>query len=214
MFDVIETICDAVFEAVYICCWFSFLAYIFHKTYIQPLNYKQYLLFRSINKIRNIIDIDCVPDEELTNQLIEIQYTLHKVINKLNVLTNKKVKKVVKSEFGPDDTYSLPPQTHIVFPHFMIMPANLCKVPNVCLLSCDLSNLLGLDLGSCLTVEGTIKRFVSYIETNKLEDNDILILNSNLKQLFGIIGDDNINYKLKLSNCEIYLAPHLKQIHR
>jgi hypothetical protein len=214
MCEIIDITIDAIFEAFYICCWFSFLSTIFYNIYIIPLKYKQYILYSSIIKIRNILNSNYVIDEELSKQLYSIQEGIQFINNKLDKKWQRKYECNHIEENIVDNCSDLPEQTHITFPHFLIISTNICRDPTICLLSCGLSSILGLDLGTCLSLDSVKKRFISYIETNKLINNDKIILNSNLKQLFGIMTDDNNNYVLKLSDYELYLTPHLKNVHR
>lgn len=219
MSEIIDIICNSLFEALYICLWFSFLGSIFYNAFIQPLKYRQFILYRSICKLRNIIHIDKnmyeQDDKEVTTQLFEIRNRLQDILCKLDK------DELIDYSLSDNETNTIPPQTHITFPHFMIIPSTLCKEPTTCLISHVMSNMLGLDIGYCMTFDLLKKRFITYIENNNLVKNDILILNLNLKQLFGILNppdnltsSNNINYKLKLSECESYLRPHVKNIHK
>lgn len=219
MSEIIDVICDSLFEVLYICLWFSFLGSIFYNAFIQPLKINQHILYRSICKIRNIINIDKniyeQDDKEVTTQLFEIQNILQDILCKLNK------DKLIDDSLSVNESNAVPPQTHITFPHFMIIPSTLCKEPTTCLISNVMSNMLGLDVGYCMTFDNLKKRFITYIENNNLVKNDILVLNLNLKQLFGISNptdklssSNNINYKLKLSECESYLRPHVKNIYK
>jgi hypothetical protein len=216
MCEIFDIVCDALFEAVYICCWFSFLSTIFYNVYIKSLKYREYLLYREIYHNRKLNNNDTIiRDDEIILKLTNIQHTVQKIEDKIyNLEINSTNDIVDECSFESNINIKLPPQTHITFPHFLIISTNICKDPTICLLSASLSNILGLDLGTCLSIESVINRFINYIENNKLVKDDILILNLNLKQLFGIDSIDTKNYKLKLSECETYLKPHLKNIHR
>lgn len=202
MFDLIDIILDSTFEAVYICCWFSFLGTIFYKVYVEPLQHKQLLLYSSMCKIRNILAIDDDSNEKITKQLIDIQSRLQKLI-KIMDESNSTIK---------EETHELPPQNHIIFPHFMIYPAKSQNYKESYLLSCNLSKFLDLKLGTTYLNLDDIKNiFINHIIRNNLVKDNELIMKPNIEELFGIT--DN-TYKLKLSECEHYLRPHLKNKHR
>jgi hypothetical protein len=214
MCEIIDIIIDAIFEAFYICCWFSFLSTIFYKIYILPIKYKQSILYYSICKIRHILTYDHVIDEEIKTHLIKLQEGIEIINNKLDKTYSKKYDYNFKEEVINESSSNLPPQTHVTFPHFLIISTNTCRDPTICLLSGGLSSILGLDLGTCLSLESVNKRFINYLETNKLIQNNNIILNSSLKQLFGISSNDEFNYKLNLCDYELYLKYHLKNVHR
>jgi hypothetical protein len=199
----VETIIDNLFEVLYICVWFMFLGTIFYEIFIIPLKRKLAVLYyvvHNTNKNNNSFN------QTITNKLIDIQDRIQLISDKLE-----------KNEDNTEEINhignlnELPPQTHITFPHFLIISTSVCRDPTICLLSGALSSLLGVDLGTCLAFEAAKKRFIIYIENNKLVKNDILILNSTLMNLFNITHN---NYTLKLSDCETFIKPHLKNIHR
>ncbi len=210
MIDIIDSLFDATFEAVYIFCWFSFLGTIFYEVYVLPLNNNQILLYSFICKIRNILFIDKDSNKQIKKQLTDIQCQLQKLINQIEKYEmdkeNETQEENEKQEKNNDNL--MLSKKHILFPHFMIYSSKMKNCKESYLLSYNLSNFLGLNSGTTCTSIDSIKNiFIDFVKTNNFVKNDELIMAPIIKELFGILDD---NCKLKLTDCESYLKPHLK----
>lgn len=207
MFDLFDIILDSTFEAVYICCWFSFLGTIFYKIYVEPLKYKQLLLYSSICKIRNILTIDNDSNQEITIQLNDIQSRLQKIIKIMDEFDSE-----IEEDVSTLDKYEqdsdIPIQSHITFPHFIIYPPKKRDDEETYLLSCNLSKFLGVKMGAtCTSLNNITDTFIKFVNANLVVKNDTLLMIPSVKELFGITDND---IKIKISECYLYLKPHLK----
>jgi hypothetical protein len=207
MFDLFDIILDSTFEAAYICCWFSFLGTIFYKLYVEPLKYKQLLLYSSICKIRNILNIDHASNQEITIQLTDIQSRLQKLIQSIDD-SNSEIEEDVSTLDNSKQDIDIPIQSHIIFPHFIIYPQKKRDDEEIYLLSCNLSKFLGIKMGAtCMSLDKITDTFIKFVNANLVVKNDTLLMIPSVKELFGIT--DN-SHKIKISECCFYLKPHLK----
>jgi hypothetical protein len=208
--SIIDATIDCIFEALYIFSWFLLLWTIFYKEFIVPLKRKQTLLNYAIYTIRNKIISYKDLNKQLTIQLLEIQEEIQLITHKLEKKHSKKRESNHEDITTSNISIELPPQKDIIFPHFFIITTSNYRDPTIGVISNALANLLDLIAGTALPLEDVKKKFIIYIQNNKLVKNDIIILNSSLMNLFNITHN---NYKLKLSDCETYIKPHLKNIH-
>jgi hypothetical protein len=210
MFGILSSIIDATFEALYIAAWVLLLWTIIYKEFIVPLKRKQALLNYAIYTVRNKINSYKLLNKQLITQLLEIQEEIQLITHNLEKKHSKKRKFNSEDISTSNISIELPPQKDIIFPHFFIITTSNYRDPTIGVISNALANILDLIAGTALPLEDVKKKFIIYIQNNKLVKNDIIILNSALMNLFNITHN---NYKLKLSDCETYIKPHIKNIH-
>lgn len=210
MFGILSSIIDATFEALYIAAWVLLLWTIIYKEFIVPLKRKQALLNYTIYTVRNKINSYKLLNKQLITQLLEIQEEIQLITHNLEKKHSKKRKFNSEDISTSNISIELPPQKDIIFPHFFIITTSNYRDPTIGVISNALANILDLIAGTALPLEDVKKKFIIYIQNNKLVKNDIIILNSALMNLFNITHN---NYKLKLSDCETYIKPHIKNIH-
>ena len=186
---------------------FTALGTIFYKLYVEPLKYKQLLLYSSICKIRNILNIDHASNQEITIQLTDIQSRLQKLIQSIDD-SNSEIEEDVSTLDNSKQDIDIPIQSHIIFPHFIIYPQKKRDDEEIYLLSCNLSKFLGIKMGAtCMSLDKITDTFIKFVNANLVVKNDTLLMIPSVKELFGIT--DN-SHKIKISECCFYLKPHLK----
>jgi hypothetical protein len=236
----IAYIIDSVVNAFYICFWFIVLGreYIYPlKQDIDDLTNTQDILYRSIQTLKTITDIDKQHKTDLCNQVKDIKAELDTLRITFETIINK-IEKEYKSEEENKDSEEedicpnievLPIQNHITFPQFIIFNDDNYKVSrtksrdrelknDTRILSEQVDKFLDKKIGTCMTFDETYELIWQYIglhcnigtQCHLKGFTKYIELDPNLRQLFGITEYED--YELTTETLPKYLEPHLKRL--
>ena len=181
----IAYIIDSVVNVFYICFWFIVLGreYIYPlKQDIDDLTNTQDILYRSIQTLKTITDIDKQHKTDLCNQVKDIKAELDTLRITFETRINK-IEKEYKSEEENKDSEEedicpnievLPIQNHITFPQFIIFNDDNYKVSrtksrdrelknDTRILSEQVDKFLDKKIGTCMTFDETYELIWQYI---------------------------------------------------
>ena len=236
----IAYIIDSVVNVFYICFWFIVLGreYIYPlKQDIDDLTNTQDILYRSIQTLKTITDIDKQHKTDLCNQVKDIKAELDTLRITFETRINK-IEKEYKSEEENKDSEEedicpnievLPIQNHITFPQFIIFNDDNYKVSrtksrdrelknDTRILSEQVDKFLDKKIGTCMTFDETYELIWQYIglhcnigtQCHLKGFTKYIELDPNLRQLFGITEYED--YELTTETLPKYLEPHLKRL--
>ena len=236
----IAYIIDSVVNVFYICFWFIVLGreYIYPlKQDIDDLTNTQDILYRSIQTLKTITDIDKQHKTDLCNQVKDIKAELDTLRITFETRINK-IEKEYKSEEENKDSEEedicpnievLPIQNHITFPQFIIFNDDNYKVSrtksrdrelknDTRILSEQVDKFLDKKIGTCMTFDETYELIWQYIglhcnigtQCHLKGFTKYIELDPNLRQLFGITEYED--YELTTETLPKYLEPHLKHL--
>jgi len=233
-------IIDSVVNAFYICFWFIVLGreYIYPlKQDIDDLKNTQDILYRSIQTLKTIIDIDKEHKTDLCNQVKDIKTELDTLRITFETRINKFEKEFISEEENKDSEEEdicpnievLPIQNHITFPQITIFNDDNYKVSKIKskdrelkndtrILSEQLAKFLDKKIGTCMTFDETYELIWIYIglycnikrQCHLKGFTKYIELDPNLRKLFGITEYED--YELTPETLPKYLEPHLKHL--
>lgn len=242
LYHFMSVLSTAIFETFYICCWFFFLAREFYKIFVYPIRFeintlktKQDILYKSIKKLKNIIDIDIDTAEELATNFNSLKQDIDSIYIAFGKRLDKLEEQCFASETNTSEENSddeeeetnfnilntiptkdiLPMQNHITFPHFTIYKNNLNKyktkdhksIPKI--MSYQLSEFLGIETGNPMFVEEIHNAVETYIKKHiPISKNNKIKIVPKIQKLFGI--SENEDYEITMENLYKFIEPHLK----
>ena len=213
----IAYIIDSVVNVFYICFWFIVLGreYIYPlKQDIDDLTNTQDILYRSIQTLKTITDIDKQHKTDLCEEENKDSEEENKDSEEEDICPNIEV---------------LPIQNHITFPQFIIFNDDNYKVSrtksrdrelknDTRILSEQVDKFLDKKIGTCMTFDETYELIWQYIglhcnigtQCHLKGFTKYIELDPNLRQLFGITEYED--YELTTETLPKYLEPHLKRL--
>jgi hypothetical protein len=247
LYHFMSVLSTAIFETFYICCWFFFLAREFYKIFIYPikceintLKNKQDILYKSIKKLKNIIDIDIDTAEELTTNFNAIKLDIDSIYISFGKRLDKLEEQCFASETNTseeEDEYEdeddedededeetnftiptkdiLPIQNHITFPHFTIYKNNLnkCKTKD----RKSMPKIISYQLSDFLGIEpgnSMSTEEIYYVVETYIKKNIPISKNNIIKivpKIQKLFGiSENEDYEITMDNLYKFIEPHLK----
>lgn len=207
----IDLLSNDIFETYYICFCIYFLISILYYITINPINQeinslkiKQTILYKYMKKIKNTVDYNNT--DIMKSELDIIRDNYEKIINMLEQAKyiNFEEENEEEEEEAIKEREEL---TGIIFPHFRIYKSCLKQNNRIITkaLSIQLTDFLGLEVGSCMIDEDIYYHLFKHIN---IDSNNKIEVTPRLQNLFNISGYN----ELTTPELSEFLKPHIKDI--